>query len=233
VRVASLTSRGKAVAGLALLASTVLCVGAATALVKATEDDSGDGVAAPRPQPTLSFGTSPTPQATSKSTPTPAASPAPVASVSATASPRASATATSSSSPRPRTTSSPRTLNPVGLGMSAQLDPAAGDIFTDDLITLTVHATDGDGEISLGSVNWGDGHADSSPDKEVACSAPGKADCENYTIYHRYTAAGTFAITLTVRSGGESQVLHFTIEINPRGDASPSPTPTPSPTSSP
>jgi hypothetical protein len=230
--VASLTSRGKALAGIAFLASAVLCAGAATALVKASDHDTSDGTAAPRPEPTLIAGsTSPTPA----SSPTPAAATTPSASPTATAAATSSPTSpspsprTSSASPRPRTTSSPRSTNPEGLALSATLNPQSGDIFVNDLITLKAHATDGQGSISLKSLTWGDG-SKVTGGSGSSCTPPASGgDCANFSFSHRYQRSGTFHIVLQVTSGGETQALAFDIQIFDRGEPSPTPSATATP----
>jgi len=232
-RVASLTSRGKAVAGLAFLMSAVLCAGAAAALVRVSDREPSDGTAAPRPQPTLIFGsTSPTPSPTASATAKATASPSPVVTVSPSASPRASATATSS--PRPRTTTSPRSDDVEGLAVSALLSPAQGDIFVDDLITMKVHATDGKGTIALLSLEWGDGAVDTSQTTAAGkkCAATSGGDCRDFTFTHRYDRSSPegapFTIVLRMTSTDESaKPITFKITIYDR--AGPSPTPTSSP----
>ena len=226
---ASLTSRGKAVAGLAFLLSAVLCAGAAVALVRVSDREPSDGTAAPRPQPTLIFGSTsptPTPKATVAVTASP--SPAAVATVSPSASPRPSAspTATRSASPRPRATTSPRPEPAAGLAASALLDPQSGDIFPTTPITLKAHATDGQGEIRLRSLDWGDGTVITGGAGK-ACSAPSGGDCADFAFSHKYAQPGEYDILLQITSGSETAVLPFTIVI--KQCSGPCATPTPSP----
>lgn len=223
---ASLTSRGKAVAGLAFLLSAVLCAGAAVALVRVSDREPADGTAAPKLQPTLIFGSTsptPTPRATAVVTATPR--PTPRATVSPAASPRPSATATRSASPRPRATTSPQAERPAGLAASTVLDPQSGDIYPTTPVTLTARATDGQGDIRLRSLDWGDGTVITGGSGK-ACPAPRGGDCADFAFTHNFPRAGEYSILLQITSGSETAVVPYTIEIQPCSGPCATPTPT-------
>jgi hypothetical protein len=230
--VSALTSRGKAVAGLAFLLSAVLCTGAAVALVKVSDREDSEGRAAPRPQPTLVLGSSsptPTPSPVAVASSSPTRSPAAAATASPSASPRASATASRSASPRPRTSSSPRTTAPDGLRTSASLDPASGAIYPTTAILLKAHSTDGQGDIRLRSLDWGDGTVVTGGTGS-ACTPPTPGgDCANFSFTHKYAAAGNYNILLQITSGGETSVIPFTITIKDCSGPCATPTPSPAP----
>lgn len=242
-------ARPRALVIVAFAGSAVLFAGAAAALVAAQgDDDVRTGL--PQANPTLVPGGStpsaapqtpsgPEPSSTESpdgGTASPTAGPTAGPTTGPSAVPSATSRATSSSSPRPRSTSGGGTrTNPDGLFVDATIDPADGATYAKETVfKLFAHATDGDGDIRLVSVSWGDG-TKSTTGSTTACPARGTGDCKDFALNHVYSTTGTKEVYLTVSSGPvkETAVLHLTAHVNNAAPtASPSDSPSPSPTAS-
>jgi hypothetical protein len=234
----SLTVRGRAAVVLAFVLSAALATTAAVALVKTGGSDRSPGRTLPRVSPSLVTGATATPSAsaTPDETTAPTTAPSGSATPSASASPQpsSSAVAGGSASPRPQSGQ-----GPTYLSAKADLLPVSQSAFR-----LVVRATDGDDDVTLSQVRWGDG-ATASSASGSPCSAPAGGDCQVFSLQHDYrqlSADRTYAITVLVSAGRErvALTLHATVPAKaPVPSATPSPTPTstpspsPSPTSSP
>jgi hypothetical protein len=104
----------------------------------------------------------------------------------------------------------------LGLFADAALTPANGDTTTATLFTLNAHATDGDGSISLLSLDWGDGTALVKGTRGTACEAKAPADCRDFEWTHKYAAMNTdgYDITLKIQSGDEVSTMHLVAYVN-------------------
>ncbi len=218
----SMTTRGRVlVIGVFLLAAA-LCATAAVALVLASDDKYGPLKTLPSVKPTLIFPSeeptaAPSASATASSSPSPSAragSPTPQATAAA------SASASPSSSPRPRVTTSPKpsptkTVQADGLRTNGTVAESTGAM-PGDRIHVTAHATDGDGFISLLSLNWGDGSPLVKGGRGAACSPPAVApkDCRDFAWQHPYAAAGSYTITIWIQSGTEKASLQLPVTIS-------------------
>jgi cytoskeletal protein RodZ len=210
--VGSLTARGRVLVVAAFVLSAALCAGAAVAFVRASNDDSTAPRALASASPSATPSEQPTPTATS--TPTP------------TVTPTATATAAPTSSPSPRhtATSKPtRTSTRVkGLSAQASLDLKSGGT-TDDVFHILARATDGNGTISLQSLDWGDGSPLVEGGRGSACNpaATAPADCRTFAWSHQYAQAGPYIVTIVFASGAETAILQLTPTVD---EPSPSPT---------
>ena len=110
-----------------------------------------------------------------------------------------------------------------GLSSTASLNFASGAT-TADLFKIVAKATDGNGSISLQSLDWGDGSALIKGGRGTACTpaATAPADCRNFSWTHTYAQAGHYIITIAFVSGKETSILHLTADVDP----APSPAPT-------
>lgn len=241
------STRSRVLLGVAFLVSAGLVGGAAVAFIDASDDKgsspsaaSASPTASATPEPTLSPTPSPTPEVTLTPTPTPtpsvSASAAASPRASASASPRVTATTTSKKYPYPKPT---RAYDP--LHYTATNNPGSGT--TETTFTLTIKATDGDGDITFGGLNWGDGStigAEAIPDHCQAYPSPTaqpgpyqpKSSARTFTYKHKYAAAKTYRVLITVNSGNNACRPHGpsresqTVELDVRVYPAPSPTPT-------
>jgi hypothetical protein len=219
-----LTLRGRILVVLAFIISAALFAGAAVAFVMARNDDSDKKVTTlPSIHPTLVFPTDqPTAAPTESPTPAPT-TPAPTVTVAPTTTPQVTPAATSSPTPRRTSTARPsptRTLT-QGLATSSELNIAKGGT-TADTYVITIHATDGDGSVSLKSVSWQAGTS-SATQSGTPCAATAPASCRNFTLSHKYTKAGSYLITIEVVSGKENATISYQLDVAPDPNPSPSP----------
>ncbi len=190
----------------AFVASAGLCAGAAVALVKTSDRPTSTTFPQVHPTAVLSTGTpapapAPSPHASATSAPTPAAT--------RSATPAATASAVSTHRPRP-VTHEPTTEALPGPSVHAVLDPASGDIDTETVLQLAVHATDVSGPLSL-TVDWGDGTVES----PVGNACDGAGDCEDYGDSHTYAHEGTYTVRVIVSNGKQATTVVFHPEVKP------------------
>lgn len=241
----------KAVLGVAFIVAAGLAGGAGVIYVNAGDDTTSvatSPVVTPAPSQTVQVPTTaPTPDVT--------------ASASASATPTATATATASASATPSPTLSPGTKTypyprPTqgyeGLILRGTLNPGGGTTAT--VFHLTLRGTDGDGTIGFNGLTYGDGAGEAAAPHRVGCrnyppltSPPGayqpEPDSQTYTFRHRYTAAGTYTLTMHLTSSNadckphgpksEARDAQFTVVVAVAPPVTPTPSPTPKPTVSP
>jgi hypothetical protein len=210
--VGSMTTRGRVLVVAAFVLAAALCATAAVALVLASNDSPKPAAALPTVHPTLVY---PTDQpTTAPSTPAPTKAPT----TAATASSSPGATSSPRTSPAARATSGgpapTRTPLPAGLAANASVAEASGATAGEG-IHVKAHATDGDGSISLLSLDWGDGSEQVRGGRGTACTPPAKApaDCRNFAWTHAYPDPGTYTITLWFVSGMERSRLLLPVTI--------------------
>ena len=126
------------------------------------------------------------------------------------------------------------------LHYTATMRPGGGT--TDTTFTLTISATDGDGDITFGGLTWGDGQSVSPEAVPQHCpvypsptAAPGpykpQPDKETFVYRHRYAASGDYQILITVNSGNnscrphgparESQTVRLSVHVSPSESPAP------------
>lgn len=198
-----------------LIISAMLAGLAGVALINAG-DDTGPtkGLPPAGPLPTLSptrpATPSPTPTPTATATATPTATASPTATATATAKPTATKTATAKPTTQQTYAYPKPTRSYAPLQVTMRSSRGAGEV--GDTFSITAVATDGDGEIYMNGLDFGDGTtvpAQSSPKKCKAYpplhsppgayqAEPDKKDFGPYT--HKYLAPGTYTITMRVAS---------------------------------
>ena len=214
----AMTTRGRVLVVAVFLLAAALCATAAIALVNASDDSDAPVRTLPTVNPTLVFPSeqptaAPSASATASSSP----SPSPQA---ATPTPTSAASASPTSSPRPRVTTSPKpsptkTVQAAGLYTNGTVVQSTGRHPGED-IDVTAHATDGDGSISLLSLDCGDGSPLVKGGSGTACSPPAVApkDCADFDWTHQYAAAGSYTITIWIQSGDEKAKLQLPVTIS-------------------
>lgn len=232
----------RALVVLALLVAAGLLAVATVAFVKAS-DDKGTTKSVRPPLTPVATATS---EPTAEPTPEPTLTTAPTPSATATATPTATATATATvtATVTPGTTTyaypSP-TRGYEGLALTAT--KSGGNDTTGSSFHLAVKGTDGDGEIYLAGVSWGDGTsvpAEASPQHCKAwpplTSPPGpyapEPDHAAYGYDHSYSTKDDYVITVWMSSvskdckphGPKSETRQVQIPVT-IVSASPSPTP--------
>lgn len=242
----------------AFVVAAGLVGGATVAFVNAGDEDDTKA-RSPLAGATPSPSASPTPEATVEPTPEPTPSPTATASATPAATASASPSATTSASPRASASSSPATTTYAypkptrsydGLRAKATLDPGSGN--TGTTFELTASGTDGDGEIYLATLNWGDGtsSAEASPQRcktyPPLTSPPGayqpSPDSATFVRRHTYAKPGTYTLTVQLESVNKdckpngpakerSSLPSITVKVV--AGASPSPTASPSPSRTP
>jgi pyruvate/2-oxoglutarate dehydrogenase complex dihydrolipoamide acyltransferase (E2) component len=193
-----------------LLVAAVLAAGAGVTLRDAG-DDTGPRLALPTggPTPTASATASPTATPTPSATPTATASATPSATATATRS--ATPAPTRSASPAPKTYAYPKpTKSYAPLTVTLRSSRGSGEV--GDVFTITSVATDGDGEIYMAGLDFGDGTRVPTQSTPTKCKAypplhsppgayqpsPDKKDFGPYE--HRYLSPGDYTITIRVSS---------------------------------
>ncbi|MCW2707280.1 MAG: hypothetical protein JWM22_1122 [Frankiales bacterium] len=197
-----MAGHARLLAGLAVVVAGGLAGAAGYALEQATGESSPAALPAPTASPTAS--PTPTQTPTETPTPTPVLSPTPTATAVPTATPRTTATPTTRfyAYPRPSKTY-------ARLALSASVNPRTGTV--GQLFALSAATSDGDGTIYVTSVDWGDGTVGAGEANPGACPAypsptaqPGgyrpQPDRRNLRFTHRYRQAGSYTVTVEVRS---------------------------------
>jgi hypothetical protein len=211
-----MTTRGRVLVVAVFVLSAAICASAAVALVVASDEDRQPLATLPSVHPTVVF---PTDQPTSAA-PTP--SRAPTTAATASSSPAATPSPTLSATPSPAVRPSSgapsptpvRTPLPPGLFANASVAEASG-ASAGDPVHVKAHATDGDGSISLLSLDWGDGSSQVRGGRGTVCSPPAAApaDCRNFAWTHPYAAPGSYTITIWLVSGLERSRLLLPLTI--------------------
>ncbi|MCU1587136.1 MAG: hypothetical protein JWN31_629 [Frankiales bacterium] len=191
----------------------------------------------PTPSPTPSTTPSPTPTPVPTATATPTATPTVTATPSASPAATAKPTATRTATPKPTTQQTyayPKpTRSYAPLQLTLRSSRGAGQV--GDTFSVTAVATDGDGEIYMDGLDFGDGSKEPAQSSPKHCksypplhSPPGpyqpSPDKKNFGPYnHTYLAPGDYTITMTVASvnatckpngpANESRTLHLVVHV--------------------